>query len=143
MESLRPHMKLSPPVPILRIFDENKAREFYVEFLGFAVDWQHRFSDDAPLYLQISRDGCVIHLSEHYGDAVPGGALRIETDDVDGFNRELLAKNYKYAKPGVAETPWQTRKMTIKDPFGNRLAFSQPLPPPAVDWQAMLSGVGE
>jgi len=56
-------------IPILRIFDEAKAREFYVDFLGFTVDWEHRFNDDAPLYMQVSRDGCVLHLSEHYGDA--------------------------------------------------------------------------
>ena len=69
--------------PILRIFDEAKALEFYVDFLGFSVDWQHRFEADYPLYLQVSRDGCVLHLSEHHGDASPGAALRIETDALD------------------------------------------------------------
>ena len=29
--------------PILRIFDEAKAKEFYVDFLGFSVDWEHRY----------------------------------------------------------------------------------------------------
>jgi len=89
-------MKLAPPIPILRILDEAKALEFYIGFLGFSIDWEHRFGDNTPLYLQVSRDGCVLHLSEHYGDATPGGALRIETNDVDGLNRELgaiLAEN--------------------------------------------------
>jgi methyltransferase (TIGR00027 family) len=125
------------------MIDEAKAREFYIGFLGFAVDWEHRFEDNAPLYLQISRDGCTLHLSEHYNDAVPGSALRIAIDDVDALNRELLAKNYKFAKPGVQETPWETREMSIRDPFGNRLVFSQSLPPPPVDWQPSLSSVGE
>jgi catechol 2,3-dioxygenase-like lactoylglutathione lyase family enzyme len=89
-------MKFSPPVPILRMMDEAKAREFYVGFLGFKVDWEHRFAEDAPLYMQISRDGCVLHLSEHYGDCVPGGAIRIDTDDVDALHQELSAKHYKY-----------------------------------------------
>ena len=35
--------KLGRITPILRIFDEAKAREFYVDFLGFKVDWEHRF----------------------------------------------------------------------------------------------------
>ena len=30
-------------IPILRIFDPGKAKEFYVDYLGFAVDWEHRF----------------------------------------------------------------------------------------------------
>jgi uncharacterized protein (TIGR02246 family) len=120
-------VKLSQPVPILRILDEPKAREFYVEFLGFSIDWKHRFGADAPLYMQVSRTGCVVHLSEHYGDCTPGGAVRIETSDVDKLNRELLEKKYKYARPGVEETPWRTREMSIKDPFGNRIIFYQPL----------------
>jgi catechol 2,3-dioxygenase-like lactoylglutathione lyase family enzyme len=36
-------MTLGKTTPILRIFDEAKAREFYVDFLGFKVDWEHRF----------------------------------------------------------------------------------------------------
>ena len=63
---------LGPVVPILRMFDIAKAREFYVDFLGFTWDWEHRFDDNAPLYAQISRAGIVIHLSEHHGDGAPG-----------------------------------------------------------------------
>ena len=109
--------------PILRIFDEAKAREFYVDFLGFKLDWQHRFEANYPLYLQVSRDGCVLHLSEHHGDASPGAALRIETDALDALHQELLAKNYRYAHPDIEDTPWETREMSVKDPFGNRLVF--------------------
>jgi uncharacterized glyoxalase superfamily protein PhnB len=116
-------MRVSGAVPILRIFDEAKAREFYVEFLGFTVNWEHRFDDDFPIYMQISRDNCLIHLSEHHGDCSPGSALRIETDDVSALNHELLAKQYRYAKPGMESTPWQTKEMTISDPFGNRSIF--------------------
>ena len=50
--------------PILRIFDEAKARAFYLDFLGFAVDWEHRFADGAPLYMQVARGDLVLHLSE-------------------------------------------------------------------------------
>jgi uncharacterized glyoxalase superfamily protein PhnB len=120
-----PPMSFGKTVPILRIFDEAKAREFYAEFLGFGIDWEHRFADDAPLYMQVSTDGCVIHLSEHYGDASPGAALRIETTDLDAFQQRLSAKQYKYANPGAPqETPWGTRELAIKDPFGNKLIFA-------------------
>jgi methyltransferase (TIGR00027 family) len=123
-------MKLSQPIPVLRILDEAKAREFYVDFLGFSIDWSHRFDDNAPLYAQLSRDGCVVHLSEHYGDCNSGGALRIQADDIDGLNQELLQKQYKYARPGVADTPWLTREMKITDPFGNHLIFFRNLRAP-------------
>ena len=120
-------MGLSGAVPILRIFDEAKAREFYVDLLGFSVDWEHRFAEDFPLYLQVSKDQCILHLSEHHGDASPGTAIRIDTDDVVAMNLALQDKHYRYAKPGVEETPWQTKEMGITDPFGNRLIFVERL----------------
>ena len=44
-----------PVIPVLRIFDVAKAREFYSGFLGFAIDWERTFDDHAPVYLQASR----------------------------------------------------------------------------------------
>jgi hypothetical protein len=38
-------------IPVVRIFSVAKAREFYVDFLGFALDWEHRFDASAPAYL--------------------------------------------------------------------------------------------
>lgn len=116
-------MTFKPPIPILRSFDEAKAKEFYVDFLGFTVDWEHRFEPDLPLYMQVSRGDCVIHVSEHHGDCSPGGAVRIEVEDVSALHAELSAKRYKYARPGVERTPWNTREMTITDPFGNRVVL--------------------
>jgi catechol 2,3-dioxygenase-like lactoylglutathione lyase family enzyme len=82
-------MKLGPIIPILRMFDVAKAREFYVDFLGFKVDWEHRFGPEFPLYMQVSRSKCLLHISEHHGDAAPGSAIRITVDDVDAFCAEL------------------------------------------------------
>ena len=54
--------------PIFRIFDIEKAREFYLGFLGFNLDWEHRFAEGMPLYMQVSCGALVLHLSEHNGD---------------------------------------------------------------------------
>lgn len=117
-------MNFGKTTPILRMFDESKTKEFYVDFLGFKIDWEHRFDDGLPLYMQISKDGCVLHLSEHHGDCTPGAAMRIETTELEKFNKELLEKQYKYARPGLNDTPWGTKDMTITDPSGNRLTFT-------------------
>jgi uncharacterized glyoxalase superfamily protein PhnB len=98
--------------------------EFYVDFLGFKIDWQHRFEKNFPLYLQISRGECVLHLSEHHGDSTPGSALRIETDELEAFQQQLLAKEYAFARPQIQAMPWGSQDMTISDPFGNRLVFT-------------------
>ncbi|ERF76363.1 hypothetical protein EPUS_07070 [Endocarpon pusillum Z07020] len=104
-----------PPIPILRIFSVAKANEFYVDYLGFAVDWDHRFDDDAaPLYRQVSRAGLVLHLSEHHGDSCPGMRLRVTTAGLAEFHAELAAKAYPYMRPGLE--PGVV-------PFGNRICF--------------------
>jgi uncharacterized glyoxalase superfamily protein PhnB len=119
-------MKLGHPVPILRIFDEDKAREFYVDFLGFTIDWRHRFEDGLPLYMQVSHGACVLHLSGHFGDGCPGAAMRVPLDDIDAYQQGLLAKQYKHVRPGPAQLmPWGSRDLTITDPFGNRITFTQ------------------
>jgi len=115
-------------VPIFRIFDEAKAREFYVGFLGFTIDWEHRFEPNLPLYLQVSRAGCVLHLSEHVGDACPGSTAFVRVTGIDGYQAELIGKNYKYYRPGIEIAPWGAKCMEVIDPFGNRLRFNEDLP---------------
>jgi len=116
-------MKLSSPIPIIRSFDESKAKEFYVGFLEFNVDFEHRFEENSPLYMQISRDDCVIHISEHFGDCSPGSTMRVEIDDIENYCKILNEKKYKNARPGIIEQPWG-KDMTINDPFGNKIVFS-------------------
>jgi hypothetical protein len=118
-------------VPILRIFDIAKADEFYLGYLGFKVDWDHRFDDDAPLYRQISRGDLILHLSEHHGDGSPGVRVRVTMRGVRTFHEELTAKTYRYLRPGLETTPWNTLEMGVTDPFGNLIRFSEPLSSPA------------
>lgn len=121
-------MHFASPVPILRSFDEAKAKAFYIDFLGFKVDWDHRFEPGLPLYMQISLGDCVVHLSEHHGDGSPGAALRIETAELEAFAAQLLAKQCGNARPAIQSMPWGTRDMAIADPFGNRLTFFSDMP---------------
>lgn len=115
---------MKAPIPVLRSFDEAKAREFYVDFLGFTVDWEHRFAEGMPLYMQISRGGCVLHLSEHHGDCAPGARVRVETPDLDKYLEGLRASGYANCRPGRAERqPWGLREIDLADPFGNRLTL--------------------
>jgi len=70
-------MKLLPAIPVFRIFSVEKAKEFYLDYLGFSLDWEHQYEDNFPLYLQVSRSGLIIHLSEHHGDSTPGSTAFI------------------------------------------------------------------
>lgn len=117
--------RFTATVPILRIFSAEKAKEFYCGFLGFAVDWEYRFAEDAPVYMQVSRAGLRLHLSEHHGDACPGSGVHVEIVGIDAFHRAITAKPYKYYKPGIEDAPWGARLMSVTDPFGNRLSFNE------------------
>jgi uncharacterized glyoxalase superfamily protein PhnB len=119
-------VELKRVVPILRIFSVEKAREFYVDFLGFTWDWEHRFDENAPLYAEVSRTGLVLHLSEHHGDGAPGAHITIHVTGIEELHRELSEKKYRYARPGLEEQPWGARTVSISDPFGNRLTFAEP-----------------
>jgi len=121
--------KLSPAVPILRVFDESEARDFYLRYLGFGVVFEHRFAAELPLYMGVRRGGCELHLSEHHGDATPGSAVRIGVDDIDACLAALNARGHPRLRPGVQDQPWGTREITLTDPFGNRIIFWQDAAP--------------
>jgi catechol 2,3-dioxygenase-like lactoylglutathione lyase family enzyme len=112
-------------VPILRIFSLEKAREFYLDFLGFKVDWEHRFEDDAPVYMQVSRDTLTLHLSEHHGDGTPGSIVYVYMKGVEALHRELNDKNYRHNHPGLLQQEWGMLEMPVVDPFNNRIVFAE------------------
>jgi hypothetical protein len=127
----RPPGSPTPPagaaVPILRIFDRAKALEFYVDYLGFTLDWEHGgHADHSPLYAQVTRGVARLHLSEHHGDASPGGAALIQVADVGDLHAQLQGRAYDYANPGVRDEAWG-RVMVVIDPFHNRIVFHQPV----------------
>jgi len=109
---------LHPAIPILRIYDVAKAREFYLDFLGFTLDWEHRYAPDLPLYAQVSRSGVKLHLSEHYGDGTPGSAVYIKVENIGDFLGELHDKKARFSRPDPND-----KEVSINDPFGNILRF--------------------
>jgi catechol 2,3-dioxygenase-like lactoylglutathione lyase family enzyme len=116
---------LEAPVPVLRIFSLEKAREFYLDYLGFKIAWEHRFEDGMPVYLQIERGRTVLHLSEHHGDGTPGAVVFVPMTGLDAFHRELAARDYPNMNPGIEDLPWGARMMSVIDPFGNTLRFNE------------------
>ncbi len=114
---------MKSPIPIFRMFDEEKTKEFYIKFLNFKLDWEHRFEENLPLYMQISNGACILQLSEHFGDSTPGSAIRIEVENVKLLHSQLIQSQYKYASPGLERTDWNTLEVTIIDPSGNKIIF--------------------
>ncbi len=109
-------------IPQLRMFNEEKTRAFYLDFLGCQVDWEHRFSPEAPLYMQVSRGELILQLSDHHGDGPPGARITVEMEGIDALHAEIAAKPYNY--PAVEEAFWGgDRVMGVIDPAGNHIQF--------------------
>lgn len=112
-------------IPILRIFDYQKAIEFYVDWLGFKINWEHIFHEGAPVYLEVERDGIIFHLTEHHGDGTPGTHVFIWCKGIEDYHKELDGKKYKYNEPGLEKTFYDALSFTLTDPFNNRISFNE------------------
>ena len=111
-------------VPTFRIDEVARAKAFYIDYLGFRLDWEHYYAPSAPVYMQVSRGGLVLHLTENERFPPKIIALVITTG-LEAFQRELEPKPNGGDPPTMGETPWKTLQLELEDPFGNRLRFNQ------------------
>jgi hypothetical protein len=117
-------VRLASGAPIIRILDEEKARAFYLDGLGFTLEWEHRFEPGLPLYAQIRRDDLVLHLSGHAGDATPGATVYVDIRGLDAFHAEIIARGA--TRMGIdSDGPGGLRTLDVWDPFSNRLRFGE------------------
>ncbi|MEJ0102297.1 MAG: glyoxalase superfamily protein [Bacteroidota bacterium] len=122
---------LQSVIPVLRIFDVQKAKEFYIDWLDFNLEWEHVFEENFPVYMEVSKDNIKIHLTEHHGDCTPGSKIFINCNNIQEYCEKLKAKNYKFYKPALKKHSTIRSAWMWTDPFGNRLSFNEYLPKPA------------
>jgi catechol 2,3-dioxygenase-like lactoylglutathione lyase family enzyme len=65
-------------ITILRIFSVEKAKEFYIGWLGFKIDWEHQFEQTLPNTSRFREAISPYTSSEHYGDARPGSTVSVD-----------------------------------------------------------------
>ena len=107
-------------VPTLRITNYARSKEFYVDALGFQIDWEHRFKPDFPVFMQVSRNGLALFLTEHAGDCPVGGLVHFYVPDVDAWYAEFQSKGVPVKEP-PNESLQGLRNMTVVDPDSNKL----------------------
>jgi hypothetical protein len=126
---LKDHRGMSAPVPVLRSLDETRAREFYIDYLHFTIEWEHRFDyAESILYMRLRRDQCVLDLSEHHGDGTPGSTVWVPVSDVTALHKELHATGYPRMNPGIEADSPGGPTMEVIDPFSNTIRFCQTVP---------------
>lgn len=112
-------------IPVLRMFDEAQAKAFYIDYLGFEVDWESRFSPTAPLYMQIHLGDAILHLNGHAKPDAPISEVNIPIRGLQNYCDYLIAKGANYPKPIAVDPRYQGRNtdLNIYDPFDNYLVF--------------------
>ena len=101
-------------IPVLPVKDLKRSRQFYVQKLGFSVDWGD--SDDAAV-CQVSRDGHPIMLTEDRSLGSPGCVwVGLESDELF---REFTEKGVTVLQE-PENKPW-AYQMLLQDIDGNVL----------------------
>ncbi|MCR3718604.1 MULTISPECIES: glyoxalase superfamily protein [Prauserella salsuginis group] len=113
------------PVPVLRIHDEALAREFYLNYLGFNVEWEHRFEPGMPLYLRIRRGETILDLSEHHGDGTPGTVVWVPVANAATFLADISGRSHPRLNPGIDRDAPGGATIEITDSVGNVLRFCE------------------
>jgi catechol 2,3-dioxygenase-like lactoylglutathione lyase family enzyme len=108
------------------VTDVDRAKEFYVEKLGFNADHDHRVSDEVR-FVQLTPPGsaCSIAFGTGIGGSMQPGqqdSIQVVIDDADAVLADLRAKGVD--AEGVDEQAWG-RFVTVTDPDGNRWTLQQ------------------
>jgi predicted enzyme related to lactoylglutathione lyase len=106
--------------PILRADDLEATKRYYLDVLGFSLDWE------APYMISVSRDGQGIMICDgHQGQR--GTWLWIGVEDADALYAEFVAKGAVIRDP-PQNFEW-AYEFQVEDPDGHVLRFgSEPRP---------------
>jgi catechol 2,3-dioxygenase-like lactoylglutathione lyase family enzyme len=129
-------MDMKLELVMVPVTDVDRAKEFYVERVGFVLDHDHTVSDELR-FVQLTPPGsaCSIAIGKGLTGIVPGGLdnLQMVVADADVVRAELVGRGIEASE--VDEQPWG-RFVHFKDPDGNRWSLQQ-LPA----WSAGAGGV--
>lgn len=111
------------PLPVR---DVDRAKAFYVEQVGFALDHDHQVNDDLR-FVQLTPPGsaCSLVMGTGITEMAPGSqrGLQIVVADVEAARRELVGRGVQTSDVDVQ--PWGSF-VYFSDPDGNTWALQQP-----------------
>jgi catechol 2,3-dioxygenase-like lactoylglutathione lyase family enzyme len=110
------------------VSDVDRAKDFYVDKVGFNADHDHRVGDDLR-FVQLTPPGsaCSIALGEGIVDAPPGSVkgMQLVVTDIEAAHAHLAERGIEVSE--VQEFPWGSF-VFFSDPDGNGWAV-QAIPP--------------
>ncbi|RLP88215.1 hypothetical protein EAD89_17475 [Micromonospora sp. BL4] len=108
------------------VADQDRARDFYVDVLGFDLIWDNPMGPDGGRWVQVAPPGAATALTlVTWFPTMPPGSLKglvLETDDLDADVARLRERGVDFADGGVRSAPWG-RYATFDDPDGNGIVL--------------------
>jgi len=125
-----PITRLKEVIPILDVRDLEEALRYYVERLGFRIEF--RYQKDPNNYAGVCRDGVSLHMQWQHEDSFKAGTagrlrVRIVVDDPDALFEEYRRTGVLGEGVQVRDTEWGTREFGFRDLDGNGLIFYRDL----------------
>ncbi len=112
------------------VSDQDRAKRFYADTLGFSVDIDSSFGDGMRwVMLRPPGSGTAITLVTWF-ETMPAGSLKgsvLSCDDLDKTVADLAARGVSFNEDEVLEAPWGRWK-TFDDPDGNGWVLQQDNP---------------
>lgn len=109
-------------VVMFTVTDQDAARAFYTEKLGFEVRTDVRFGEKGDMrWLEVAPPGSTARLALNppMGDTPGGGGIGVETKDVLGEHARLSAVGGIDLDPEPMQTPGAPLMFMLRDPDGN------------------------
>lgn len=109
-------------IPHLRILGYDEAVAFYVDVLGFEIDFEWRNGPRLPVYMGTRRGTLYAHLSEYEVSGPPGEGrgMVLSVDDADQWYEALKQKGISFERE-IQTQPWGARDFIVHDPFDNTI----------------------
>lgn len=111
-------------VPILPVDDLKRAREFYVDLLGFEITFQAT-QDEATGLLGVRRGSIAITLDCPMAGHGRDACVSLEVENADRYYEEWRTRVPILRSPRNED--WGARTFDLVDPFGNTIFVVGPL----------------
>lgn len=109
-------------VPILQVSQIALSLEFYVDRLGFELEWIYQ-PEGLPAFAAVRREQIRLFLTEH-PESVFGSLIYCYVSPIASWYEAILSQGLQAEWP-LERTEWGTQEFQIRDPDGNRLRFGE------------------
>lgn len=112
--------------PVFQVADYAQALAFYIDWLGFSIDWEDRPASGGH-YIQISRGDLILHLTTYPNVSCAGARALVEFSGLLAFHYLLLQKESVFSVPPLQKTTWNNKVLQLElfDPAGNCVVLTE------------------